>query len=82
MAPGNQLIGALPALMFAANGEVDQATMISGILVQFSMEETLARVVLLRLRQRIVAFNQQLAEEINRGIAILADVIKEQLASS
>jgi hypothetical protein len=70
MAPGNQLIGALPAVLFAANGEIDQAGTLSGLLVQFSMEDTLARVVLLRLRQRIGVFNQQLADEINRGVKL------------
>jgi hypothetical protein len=70
MAPGNQLIGALPAMVFAANGEIDPAGTLSGLLVQFSMEDTLARVVLLRLRQRISAFNQQLNAEINRGIKL------------
>lgn len=70
MAPGNQLIGAMPAVLFAANGEIDQATTLSGILIQFAMEDSLARVVLTRLRGMIEVFNRKVAAEMQRGIKL------------
>lgn len=69
MRPGNQLIGALPALAFAANGELDKASSMAAVISQFSMEDTLASTVLIRLRRMLDAFRGQVAAEINRGIA-------------
>ncbi len=68
MVPGNQLVGAMPALACAANGEIDRAATLSAIIVQFAQEETVARGVLTRLRAMIEPFQHQLATEIGRGI--------------
>jgi hypothetical protein len=69
MAPGNQLIGALPALLFAANGQFDRANSILTALVALSDRSALGTALLVQLKARIDLLDAAIRTEIERGSA-------------
>jgi tetratricopeptide (TPR) repeat protein len=70
MAPGDQLVGAMPVFLHAAAGELDRsATLLSNCLA-FSRDGSLAHRLMLDFSARLGPFRRQLAAEIKAGVSL------------
>ena len=69
-APGDPLIAALPAVLYTATGDIDQASTQLSLVLGFSRDSPLARQILNELAARIGPFRRQLTAEMERGIAL------------
>lgn len=68
MAPGDQLVTALPAFLFAADGRLDQTSTLLGVLTSFSRDGNLARELVNELAARIGPFRRQLGDAVQAGV--------------
>jgi hypothetical protein len=68
-APGDPLVAALPAVLHAAAGEIDQASTQLSLVLSFSRDGPLGRQILNELAARVGPFRRQLTVEMERGIA-------------
>jgi hypothetical protein len=73
MAPGDQLMAALPVFLHAAAGDIDQASTLLGLLHAFGRDNTLAHQLLNEFAARLGPFRRQLNTEVLRGIAFHED---------
>ncbi len=69
MAPGDQLMAALPAFLHAAAGDIDRASTLLGLVFSFSRDGTLAHQLLNEFAARLGPFRRQLTSEVQSGIA-------------
>ncbi len=70
MAPGDLLVASLPVYLHAADGNLDQASTLLGLLHSFGRDGTLARRVLDDFAARLGPFRRRLTEEVQRGVAL------------
>ena len=69
MAPGDQLMAALPVFLHAAAGDIDQSSTLLGLVFSFSRNGTLAHQLLGEFAARLGPFRRQLTTEVQRGVA-------------
>ncbi len=70
MAPGNQLVGALPLLLFVANGEFAKAGHLYSVLQPNSLDQSSAGILLARLGTMLRPFTRQHNDRIQTGIKL------------
>ena len=73
MAPGDQLMAALPVFLHAASGNIDEASTLLGLVFSFSRDGTLAHQLLGEFAARLGPFRRQLNTEVLRGVAFHDD---------
>jgi len=73
MAPGDQLMAALPVFLHAASGNIDEASTLLALVFSFSRDGTLAHQLLGEFAARLGPFRRQLNTEVLRGVAFHDD---------
>ena len=70
MAPGNQLVGAMPLLLFVANGEIAKAGHLYSVLRPNTLDGSSAGLLLARLGSMLGPFTRQHNDRIQKGIKL------------